>query len=151
MLWLSTICVLDAVLGSEVGNRSFRTLPVSTLCALPNGGVGGTLASASATCRGLRPSVLDFLPVLIFAAAPGCDEDVVECAVCLNELEEGEKMRALPRCGHCFHMECIDMWFHSHSTCPLCRTAVEAAPPPPCVDGLHLIWGKWYDVSEHSE
>ncbi|CAL9779817.1 unnamed protein product [Musa acuminata subsp. burmannicoides] len=97
MLWLSTICVLDAVLGSEVGNRSFRTLPVSTLCALPNGGVGGTLASASATCRGLHPSVLDFLPVLIFAAAPGCDEDVVECAVCLNELEEGEKMRALPR------------------------------------------------------
>ncbi|CAL9779814.1 unnamed protein product [Musa acuminata subsp. burmannicoides] len=93
-------------------------------------GVGGTLASASATCRGLHPSVLESLPVLVFAAAaPGCDEDVVECAVCLNELEEGEKMRALPRCGHCFHMECIDMWFHSHSTCPLCRTA--AAPPPP--------------------
>ncbi|XP_064947698.1 RING-H2 finger protein ATL5-like [Musa acuminata AAA Group] len=95
-------------------------------------GVGGTLASASATCRGLHPSVLESLPVLVFAAAaPGCDEDVVECAVCLNELEEGEKMRALPRCGHCFHMECVDMWFHSHSTCPLCRTAVEAAPPPP--------------------
>ena len=33
MLWLSTIWVLDAILGS-----SFRTLPVSTLCALPNGG-----------------------------------------------------------------------------------------------------------------
>ncbi|URD75557.1 Zinc finger, C3HC4 type (RING finger) [Musa troglodytarum] len=94
-------------------------------------GVGGTLASASATCRGLHPTVLESLPVLVFSAAPGCDEDVVECAVCLNELEEGEKMRALPRCGHCFHMECIDMWFHSHSTCPLCRTAVETAPPPP--------------------
>ncbi|THU64501.1 hypothetical protein C4D60_Mb01t27110 [Musa balbisiana] len=97
MHWLSTICVLDAILGSEVGNRSFRTLPVTTLCALPNGGVGGTFASASATCRGLHPSVLESRPVLVFAAAPWCDKDAVECAVCLNELEEGEKMRAHPR------------------------------------------------------
>lgn len=32
--------------------------------------------------------------------------------------------RKLPNCGHVFHAECIDMWLHSHSTCPVCRDPV---------------------------
>lgn len=32
--------------------------------------------------------------------------------------------RKLPKCEHVFHMECIDMWLHSHATCPVCRAAV---------------------------
>ncbi|XP_021746166.1 RING-H2 finger protein ATL63-like [Chenopodium quinoa] len=38
--------------------------------------------------------------------------------------EEGEVGRSLPRCSHAFHMECIDMWLFSHSTCPICRAQV---------------------------
>lgn len=33
--------------------------------------------------------------------------------------------RELPKCHHSFHIDCIDMWFHSHSTCPVCRAPVE--------------------------
>ncbi|KAH0937435.1 hypothetical protein HID58_004896 [Brassica napus] len=33
----------------------------------------------------------------------------------------GRKLRI---CGHGFHVECIDMWLSSHSTCPLCRSPV---------------------------
>ncbi|XP_008795816.2 RING-H2 finger protein ATL2-like [Phoenix dactylifera] len=82
--------------------------------------------------RGLAPDILESLPVLVFSAAggEGDGEEVVECAVCLNEFVEGEKLRSLPLCGHRFHIECIDMWFHSHFTCPLCRAAVKAASPP---------------------
>lgn len=81
--------------------------------------------------RGLAADVLKSLPVFVFSAAGGGDADeVVECAVCLAEFEEGEKVRSLPRCGHRFHIDCIDMWFRSHATCPLCRASVEAAPPP---------------------
>lgn len=50
---------------------------------------------------------------------------MAECAVCINEFEEGDKVRVLPRCGHRFHIACIDMWFGSHNSCPLCRSAVE--------------------------
>ncbi|KAL2336337.1 hypothetical protein Fmac_010783 [Flemingia macrophylla] len=71
---------------------------------------------------GLDPSVLRSLPVLVFQ--PEDFKDGLECAVCLSEIVQGEKARLLPKCNHGFHVDCIDMWFHSHSTCPLCRNPV---------------------------
>lgn len=44
------------------------------------------------------------------------------CPVCLSEFEEGEELCTLPECMHTFHKQCIDMWLHSHSNCPMCRT-----------------------------
>nr|CAB3477035.1 unnamed protein product [Digitaria exilis] len=71
--------------------------------------------------RGLDPAVLAAMPVVIVVDAGAGD-----CAVCLGELEAGEKARALPRCGHRFHVECIDAWFRGNATCPLCRADVVA-------------------------
>ncbi|KAL5160712.1 RING-H2 finger protein ATL3 [Glycine soja] len=71
---------------------------------------------------GLDPSVLKSLPVLVFQ--PEDFKEGLECAVCLSEIVQGEKLRLLPKCNHGFHVDCIDMWFHSHSTCPLCRNPV---------------------------
>ncbi|KAH0461219.1 hypothetical protein IEQ34_008794 [Dendrobium chrysotoxum] len=48
-------------------------------------------------------------------------EEESTCPVCLSEFEDGEAVRFPPECGHCFHVECIDMWFRWHSTCPVCR------------------------------
>ncbi|XAR48986.1 hypothetical protein NMG60_11031992 [Bertholletia excelsa] len=62
-----------------------------------------------------------------------------ECAVCLNEFQEGEKLRAIPNCGHVFHVDCIDVWLQGNVNCPLCRTSISyphfapdhiAAPSP---------------------
>lgn len=72
--------------------------------------------------RGLEPSVIRSLPVLIFH--PDEFKDGLDCAVCLCEVSEGEKARLLPKCNHGFHVDCIDMWFQTHSTCPLCRNSV---------------------------
>ncbi|KAF5733466.1 RING-H2 finger protein ATL60-like [Tripterygium wilfordii] len=72
--------------------------------------------------KGLDPAILGSLPVLTFDSSDF--KDGLECAVCLSELEQGEKARLLPKCNHGFHVECIDMWFQSHSTCPLCRNTV---------------------------
>jgi E3 ubiquitin-protein ligase RNF38/44 len=79
-----------------------------------------------AVSRGLDASVISSLPVFKFC--PETHPEGVECAVCLSEFEEGETGRVLPKCNHSFHIDCIDMWFQSHSTCPLCRAPVE--PPP---------------------
>ncbi|XP_074585851.1 uncharacterized protein LOC141841575 [Curcuma longa] len=60
---------------------------------------------------------------------PGGFKEGLECPVCLSELAVGEAVRLLPMCGHAFHLHCIDTWFCTHSTCPLCRTpaALEAS------------------------
>ncbi|MCO5593680.1 hypothetical protein L7F22_047697 [Adiantum nelumboides] len=47
-----------------------------------------------------------------------------ECAVCLSEFDDGEDVKLLPACGHCFHVKCIDMWLFSHTNCPICRVGV---------------------------
>ncbi|XP_027333522.1 RING-H2 finger protein ATL2-like [Abrus precatorius] len=73
--------------------------------------------------RGLHRSVISSLPVFTFSHTT--HPDPVECAVCLSEFENGETGRVLPKCNHSFHIDCIDMWFQSHSTCPLCRSPVE--------------------------
>ncbi|KAL2487832.1 E3 ubiquitin-protein ligase [Forsythia ovata] len=47
-----------------------------------------------------------------------------DCAVCLGEFEEGQWVKHLPNCSHVFHVSCIDTWFQTHSSCPLCRSYV---------------------------
>ncbi|XP_078439437.1 RING-H2 finger protein ATL2-like [Wolffia australiana] len=84
--------------------------------------------------RGLDPAIIKSLPTFVFSAKESAESaesvDSAECAVCLCEFEPGEIGRVVPFCKHRFHVECIDLWFQGHATCPLCRAAVEAAPPP---------------------
>ncbi|XP_062227636.1 RING-H2 finger protein ATL39-like [Phragmites australis] len=51
--------------------------------------------------------------------------DAAQCSVCLGTVQVGEMVRRLPMCKHLYHVECIDMWLASHTTCPLCRADVE--------------------------
>ncbi|GMH29799.1 hypothetical protein Nepgr_031642 [Nepenthes gracilis] len=53
--------------------------------------------------------------------------DSTDCSVCLSEFKEEETLRLLPKCGHAFHVSCIDTWLKSHSNCPLCRANVVQA------------------------
>ncbi|KAK4413715.1 RING-H2 finger protein ATL60 [Sesamum alatum] len=82
------------------------------------------LTVVSAFHRGLDPCALKAIPVITFD--PKEFKDGLECAVCLCEVSEGENARLLPKCNHGFHVDCIDMWFQSHSTCPLCRNPVSS-------------------------
>ena len=43
------------------------------------------------------------------------------CSVCLSELVDGEKVRVLTACMHCFHARCVEKWLRENATCPLCR------------------------------
>ena len=51
-------------------------------------------------------------------SGPWCDD----CAVCLTEFSNEEKIRELP-CNHIYHEECVYSWFvkSKRPVCPLCR------------------------------
>ncbi|KAE8716531.1 RING-H2 finger protein ATL46 [Hibiscus syriacus] len=69
---------------------------------------------------GLDQSFIDALPVFLYKEIMGLKEPS-DCAVCLCEFLEEDKLRLLPLCSHAFHIDCIDTWLMSNSTCPLCR------------------------------
>lgn len=43
--------------------------------------------------------------------------DPEECSICMEKLTYKTHLQ----CGHCFHDDCIDTWFTSNNTCPICR------------------------------
>lgn len=56
------------------------------------------------------------------------------CSICIDEFEEGEQIRLLPRCGHGYHTDCILPWLtERQGCCPFCKTP--ALPPPNEEDG----------------
>lgn len=69
---------------------------------------------------GLDQAFIDALPVFLYKEIMGLKEPF-DCPVCLCEFSEHDKLRLLPLCSHAFHIDCIDTWLLSNSTCPLCR------------------------------
>uniref|UniRef100_A0ACD5Z3V5 Uncharacterized protein n=1 Tax=Avena sativa TaxID=4498 RepID=A0ACD5Z3V5_AVESA len=97
--------------------------------------------------RGLDAAVVEAFPTMRYAEAKalrvGKKAVALECAVCLSEFEDDERLRLLPRCSHAFHPDCIGEWLARHVTCPVCRCNLDPSskdtgsddestnPPPP--------------------
>lgn len=107
---------------------------------------------------GLDGGVLKSIPIVVWLEDGGEDEGGLECAVCLCEVREGEKARILPKCNHGFHVECIDMWFYSHVTCPLCRNPIhihewdeeeeeEEDTPDPDYHVISAVWDRLHTTT----
>ncbi|KAG8087512.1 hypothetical protein GUJ93_ZPchr0010g9401 [Zizania palustris] len=76
---------------------------------------------------GVDQSFIETLPVFLYGAVVGAGrKDPFDCAVCLCEFADDDRLRLLPKCSHAFHVDCIDTWLLSHSTCPLCRRSLLA-------------------------
>ncbi|KAL6859147.1 hypothetical protein ACP4OV_018149 [Aristida adscensionis] len=79
--------------------------------------------------RGLEEAAIRRIPTFRYRRSGGAGAAEVkagECAVCLAEFADGERLRLLPPCLHAFHIDCIDAWLHATATCPLCRAAIAA-------------------------
>ncbi|CAN0927329.1 RING-H2 finger protein ATL80 [Linum grandiflorum] len=96
----------------------------------------------SAANKGIKKKILRSLPKQTFSADYAAKFS--DCAICLAEFAVGDEIRLLPQCGHGFHVNCIDTWLGSHSSCPSCRQILVASrchkcgglpPPPPSSSG----------------
>ncbi|TYI27330.1 hypothetical protein ES332_A05G170800v1 [Gossypium tomentosum] len=77
---------------------------------------------------GLDPLIIASLPMFTYKITPGQVDDhdePTECSVCLGTITEEFTDRVLLNCKHMFHVECIDTWLGSHTTCPIYSSLVE--------------------------
>ncbi|GJM98272.1 hypothetical protein PR202_ga15262 [Eleusine coracana subsp. coracana] len=98
----------------------------------------------------IRPDEIAALPTFTFrvraasasplAAGKGASTVVVECVVCLQDLQDGDVVRVLPACRHFFHAGCIDAWLRAHSSCPVCRA--DLVDPDDDCDGARMVNGE---------
>ncbi|KAL3814800.1 hypothetical protein ACJIZ3_016068 [Penstemon smallii] len=74
---------------------------------------------------GLDQAVINSYPKFIFSKSDGNDG---ACTICLCEYREGEMLRMLPDCKHCFHLMCVDAWLKLNGSCPVCRNSPLPTP-----------------------
>ncbi|XP_049398569.1 RING-H2 finger protein ATL54-like [Solanum stenotomum] len=72
---------------------------------------------------GIETSLINLITIFKYQTGDGLI-DGTECSVCLNEFQDDDSLKLLPKCNHAFHIDCIDMWIRSHVNCPLCRAPI---------------------------
>ncbi|XWS61470.1 hypothetical protein CRYUN_Cryun07bG0128300 [Craigia yunnanensis] len=68
-------------------------------------------------------------PTMVYSTGMKLAGAEAECAICLSEFVEGQGIQVLAKCKHGFHVQCIQQWLSSHSSCPTCRCS--CLPPSP--------------------
>ncbi|XP_020170256.1 uncharacterized protein [Aegilops tauschii subsp. strangulata] len=139
VLWASVITAFAVAV-------SFCYLSARRRAALRRGEVVAVSVRLARSNGGLRhpdPAV-SRLPTFPYKREGGGGGDTVaagsgwaQCVICLGLVQVGEMVRQLPACKHMFHVDCVDVWLRSHSTCPICRAVVveltvgQSSEPPP--------------------
>ncbi|KAJ7530885.1 hypothetical protein O6H91_14G023500 [Diphasiastrum complanatum] len=80
------------------------------------------------TLHGIEPTLVTSFPTIKYCQETFASRDDAMCTVCLAEYEDKEVLRVLPKCGHAFHIACIDAWLRQNATCPICRISLRMSP-----------------------
>ncbi|KAH1073655.1 hypothetical protein J1N35_025983 [Gossypium stocksii] len=83
------------------------------------------LQQAEEQIRGLEPIVVATIPALRFNTETFTSIEDTQCSICLGDYQEKQVQRIMPKCGHNFHLSCIDLWLRKQSTCPVCRLPLQ--------------------------
>lgn len=75
---------------------------------------------------GLKKKEMVALPTSTYSHSGSPSSSASNCAICLADFSDGDKIRFLPKCNHRFHVVCIDKWLLSHSSCPTCRNLLKS-------------------------
>ncbi|KAK9271003.1 hypothetical protein L1049_026591 [Liquidambar formosana] len=78
---------------------------------------------------GLKKELRQMLPIIVYKESFSIKDTL--CSVCLGDYQAEDRLQQIPACGHTFHMDCIDHWLTTHTTCPLCRLSLLASAKAP--------------------
>ncbi|XP_059636526.1 RING-H2 finger protein ATL7-like isoform X1 [Cornus florida] len=81
-----------------------------------------TTPSISRSELGLKKELREMLPIIVFRESFSVRDS--QCSICLSDYQAEDRLQQIPACGHTFHMNCIDNWLATHTTCPLCRLSL---------------------------
>ncbi|XP_052171039.1 RING-H2 finger protein ATL8-like [Diospyros lotus] len=104
---------------------------------------------------GLEPAVVAAIPTVKFNREVCSSLEAAQCTICLGEYQEKEVLRIMPKCGHNFHLSCIDVWLKKHSTCPVCRLPLQGSfeakrVRPAALSGIYSSVESPEILTEHS-
>ncbi|RZC84804.1 hypothetical protein C5167_047583 [Papaver somniferum] len=89
----------------DVSSRVVQTTPLSVI-----------------NSTGLSGSAIQSFPIVVLGESGRLpNPDINACAICLLGYEPKEILKSIPACNHYFHANCIDVWLHLKSSCPVCR------------------------------
>ncbi|KAG4115483.1 hypothetical protein ERO13_D12G107200v2 [Gossypium hirsutum] len=83
------------------------------------------LQQAEGQTRGLEPVVVAAIPALRFNSETFTYIEDTQCSICLGDYQEKQVLRIMPKCGHNFHLSCIDLWLRKQSTCHVYRLPLQ--------------------------
>ncbi|KAL2493991.1 RING-H2 finger protein ATL73 [Forsythia ovata] len=120
------VCAFLCALGL---NSMLQCILQCTLHALtePVGWVASRIVNA-----GLKKKDMVTLPISVYAGLSS-PSSIASCAICLMDFSDGERIRILPESNHRFHLDCVDKWLLSHSSCPTCRLHLNSNNCVPCL------------------
>ncbi|KAK4804920.1 hypothetical protein SAY86_004737 [Trapa natans] len=74
--------------------------------------------------RGLSDDCIQRIPLENFRPSWAVSNEACCCSICLQDFEEGQTTRRLRKCGHFFHLCCLDAWLIKKGSCPICRDSI---------------------------
>lgn len=100
---------------------------------------------------GTEPVLIEAIPTLKFNQEAFSSIEDTQCVICLADYKEREILRIMPKCGHTFHLSCIDIWLRKQSTCPVCRLPLKNSSETKHVRPVTFTMSQPLDESHASE
>ncbi|XP_019461139.1 PREDICTED: RING-H2 finger protein ATL5-like [Lupinus angustifolius] len=101
--------------------------------------------------NGPDPALIAAIPSFKFNQEAFTSVEYTQCVICLADYKEQELLRIIPKCGHSFHLACVDLWLRKQSTCPLCRLPLQNACDTKHVGPVTFTINQSHDESNSPE
>lgn len=89
-------------------------------------GLGHHLSSSRRTTTSNVPmeQLHDVTRVIPYRSMETDRTTMERCGICQDAFNVDSTVRQIRRCGHYYHLSCIEQWLANHQTCPLCMQNV---------------------------